>query len=237
MISLTIAMSGSSRRPLPPELSLSDVLGVEGPEPAVRTETPAPVPEHPEPDLARVDPTRFHRPRSQRRSKAEARAAYRRAPDPAGPRPTAPPETDTLSVEELDTLERRTAGMARVVPALLIVGVGLASLFVVLRLLGGGGGGTTPHVELELLAVPGHAAPTPDPVRTAHFVVETEPSGVLILHGQRVLGATPLEVDLPVAAPSKVAVRLSGPRFQPWVGEVAVSPTADFRVSAALESR
>lgn len=204
------------RGSLPPALSLGEVLDV-APPPTRASSSDEASRKPPEPTLDRVDPTRFHG--RQRRSRMDARVDYADVSD------------------ELNRVAARTAGMARVLPLVIGAFVAIGSLLVITRLLGGGGATSSPHVELELLTAPGHAAPRPDPGRSTHFWIRTEPSGVLVVYGQKVLGSTPLQVDLPVAAPSKLGVRLSSPRFQPWVEEVEVSPSADFRILASLKSR
>lgn len=131
-------------------------------------------------------------------------------------------------------MAQTTDALARIIPVILASLVLLAVVAFFGRLLGGRAT-TTPHVELELMGVAGAPPPRPDPVRTARLVVETEPAGVLVFHRRQILGKTPLEVDIPFDLPRTIGVRLRGPIFREWVGQIDESFGGLFVVRAALE--
>jgi hypothetical protein len=175
----------------------------------------------PEPDADRIDVSRF-------------RDTPRR-PKPAASAPAAGSRSE-VDAAELKSLASTSESLARVVPAIVLVLALFASGAAFLRMLGGRRG-ATPHVRLELLALPGQPAPKTARSQTALFEIDTEPAGLVVFHEQRILGKTPCAVELPVAISGDVGVRLSGPRFEGWMAEVGPSRAGIYRVHAELQER
>ncbi len=151
-------------------------------------------------------------------------------------RPWVRPSEAGLDADDLHRLTETSAALARVIPGVLLGLTVLGTLWVFGRI-SANPSGASPHVALELLASPSGPQLPPDPVRVARLVIETDPPGLLIVHAQEVLGKTPCDLALGYDLPDQATVRLSSPRFDPWVATVGRDELGEYRVVARLAVR
>lgn len=209
------------QRRLPPALDLSTALGVDA--------TPAPTaPDRPSPpsplkdaeiDVELAALLESHRSRPPRSPKRRSRRPKPLARGPSG-------------IRRLATSSR---ALSRSLP--IVLGSILLALVAAVFLKLFAGQRSTPHVRLEVLALPGQAAPPPSPDLGTRIILDTEPDGIVVFYGQQILGKTPCEADIPLLLPERIAFRLHGPRFEEWVGEIEASPAGEFLVHAELRAR
>ncbi|MEL6189864.1 MAG: hypothetical protein AAFU79_35015 [Myxococcota bacterium] len=209
------------RRPLPPALDLSTALGVDptpAPETSPRGSGSEPAFEDAEVDLAALLAAQRHPPRS-------------RPTRPAPPRPRVR-DRGPGSLHRLATSSRALSKSLPVILSAILLACAAVAFMKIFT-----GRRSTPHVRLEVLALPGQTLPRPTPDASTRIFLDTVPEGIVVFYGQRILGKTPCEADLPLALPPQAGFRLHGPRFEEWVAEVDASPAGEFLVHAELNAR
>jgi hypothetical protein len=142
---------------------------------------------------------------------------------------------DGLRAEQLATLARSTGLLAKLLPVAMGILVLLATVALSLSLLRREE--RQEHVELRFLAIgDDHAVATHSEVGTP-VNIETEPPGLLVMFNRQVLGKTPFNGRIPVELEDKVAVELSSPYFERWLGEVRRGPAGDYTITVDLTRR
>lgn len=126
-----------------------------------------------------------------------------------------------------------TESAARIIPLLLGAMLLLFTLWIAAALQRPGSH-QQPHVELSIL---GAAAQTPQEgsaTQFARLVIETEPAGLLVVLDDEILGKTPFDAMLNLPDTDSVGVRLHGPFFQTWVGELQREEDGSYALTARL---
>ena len=142
-----------------------------------------------------------------------------------------------LAGEDIQQLAVATDALARTIPFLLGSVLVIATIAITVMMFGGRSQNQQ-HIELRFLSLAGPSkAAAVESEQMTRLNLETTPSGLLVLHHQKILGKTPLEIDLGLEIDEKVGVELSGPYYDRWLGEVTREATGEYNISVTLTEK
>lgn len=218
------ATSRSSESSERTSLDLAAALGMPPERPAAKKPSPTPPTGVPQPELLRVPEA----------GAGPALNFQRATPSNGSIRSPAAPRAGLRS-DQLAGLASATDRISRLIPVVLVILVVLATIAVSLRLF-------KPevrqeHVELRFLALGGTATVTRRSETGTQLIIETDPPGLLVLFDRQVLGKTPFTGSIPLELGPTVAVELSSPYFERWLGEVQRGPAGDYTINVELARR
>lgn len=140
-----------------------------------------------------------------------------------------------LRSDQLAGLAESTSRISRLIPIALGLLVLLATIAVSLQLLPSRE--RQEHVELRFLAIGGAGEITARTSVETRLTIETTPPGLLVLFDRQVLGKTPFTAEVPVDFGEGVALELSSPYFERYLGEVRPDPSGAYRIQVDLTRR
>ena len=147
-----------------------------------------------------------------------------------------PPKGRPVDAQDIRRAAATADSVARLIPMVMAAFLLIASALVATLLLSGRTAAQE-HVELRFLGRPGSAVEDAAADQPSRISIVTEPEGILVLHGRDILGKTPVSLDLPVRLDARVAVELTGPYFERWVGEISPDDAGAYRVHVQLKRK
>lgn len=137
--------------------------------------------------------------------------------------------------DQIAGLAQATDRVSRLIPVVLAILLVLATIGISIRMF-------QPeerqeHVELRFLALGNRGAVTKISDTGTPVIIETDPPGLLVLFDRQVLGKTPYSGTVPLDLNDTVAIELSSPYFERWLGEVKQGPAGDYTINVRLARR
>ncbi len=148
------------------------------------------------------------------------------------------PPSERFGASQLRRLVEVTETTSKIIPIIIASFVLLATILISVALLSRHRDARQQHVEIRFLSMkgPNHPAAVEGTERST-LRLETVPPGVLVLLDRRLLGKTPLEVELPFLLDDPVGIELSGPYYELWVTETHRGEDGLYQVLATLRKK
>ncbi len=148
-----------------------------------------------------------------------------------------PAPRDGPSASQLHRLSDATGNIAKIIPLGLGIFVVIATVLISLSFFETSS--KQKHVELRFLAMGEDEAPALRRVSEGgtRLFVETKPPDILVLYGGKILGKTPLSINIPLEVIGPVGVELNSPYFERWLTQTDRNVTGELRIEADLEVR
>lgn len=137
--------------------------------------------------------------------------------------------------DQIAGLAQATDRISRIIPVVLAILLVLATIGISIRMFQPDE--RQEHVELRFLALGNQDAVTQKSDTGTPVIIETDPPGLLVLFDRKVLGKTPYTGTVPLVLDDTVAIELSSPYFERWLGEVKQGPAGDYTINVRLERR